>query len=97
MDLTSNRSEAYNSAMKISSRMKPNIWCILKQLKDEEALNSFKITNALSSHPMKDDNPGRTRKRLQRAENLAKVVNTWGSFSPEMYVKARLSHFTTDE
>ena len=30
VDLTSNRSEAYNSAMKISSRMKPNNWCILK-------------------------------------------------------------------
>ena len=72
MDLTSNRSEAYNSAMKISSRMKPNIWCILKQLKDEEALNNFKITNALSSVLVKDEHPGRTRKCVQRAENLTK-------------------------
>ena len=97
VDLTSNRYEAYNSAMKISLRMKPNIWCILKQLKDEEALNSFKIAYALSSQPIKDDNPARTRKRLQRAENLAKVVNTWGSVSPEMHVKALHSHFTADE
>jgi hypothetical protein len=91
------RSEAFNSAMKISSRMKPNLWALLKQLQDEESLNSYKIANALGAHPLKDDHPGRTRRRLERAEQLAKIVCSWGTISTEAYIKALASHFTFDE
>ena len=37
-DLTSNRSEAYNSAVKISLLMKPNLWVICKTVTEEEGI-----------------------------------------------------------
>ena len=63
--------------MKISSVMKPNMWALIRLLKDEESLTTYKIANALGCHPVKDDNPGRTKKRLARAEMLHKIVLTW--------------------
>ena len=83
--------------MKVSSVMKPNLWALVRLLKDEESLTTYKISNALGLHPVKDDNPGRTRKRLARAEMLHKIVLTWGKRSTKSYIEDLSSHFNTDE
>jgi hypothetical protein len=83
--------------MKISSVMKPNLWALLKLLKDEESLTTYKFANALRLHPAKDDKPGRTGKRLARAETLQKIVLTWDIISTKTYITALSSHFNSDE
>ena len=83
--------------MKISSMMKPNLWALIRLLKDEESLTSYKIANALGCHPVKDDNPGRTKKRLARAEILQKIVLSWGKKSPKSYIEDLCTHFNSDE
>ena len=42
-DLTSNNSEAWNSASKVSIPMKPSIWVVCKAIKQEEGLARAKL------------------------------------------------------
>ena len=92
-DLTSNRSEAWNSANKISIPMKPNIWVVCKAIKAEEGLARAKLHAAMGGNPPSDPNPGRTKKRVDRAKALKKIVDQYGILTINTYLDALVSHF----
>ena len=92
-DLTSNRSEAWNSANKISIPMKPNIWVVCKSIKAEEGLARAKLHAAMGGNPPSDPNPGRTKKRVDRAKSLKKIVDQYGILTINTYLDALVSHF----
>ena len=92
-DLTSNRSEAWNSANKISIPMKPNIWVVCKAIKEEEGLARAKLHAAMGGNPPSDPNPGRTKKRVNRTMALKKIVDQYGSLPITTYLDALVSHF----
>ena len=92
-DLTSNRSEAWNSANKISIPMKPNIWVVCKAIKEEEGLARAKLHAAMGGNPPSDPNPGRTKKRVDRAQALKKIVDQYGILPINTYLDALVSHF----
>ena len=48
-EITNNYSEAYNSQMKITVSMAPNIFAILKAIQDEEAIGHQKIAAVLEA------------------------------------------------
>ena len=92
-DLTSNRSKAWNSANKISIPMKPNIWVVCKAIKAEEGLARAKLHAAMGGNPPSDPNPGRTKKRVDRAKALKKIVDQYGILTINTYLDALVSHF----
>ena len=92
-DLTSNRSEAWNSANKISIPMKPNIWVVCKAIKAEEGLARAKLHAAMGGNPPSDPNPGRTQKRVERFNGLKKIVDQYGILPIKTYLDALVQHF----
>ncbi len=87
-DLTSNRSEAWNSASKISLPMKPNVWVVLQALQKEEGFARAKMIAAISGNAPADPNPGRTKLRLRRVEKLKIIVSQYGNIPIEDYLNA---------
>ena len=92
-DLTSNRSEAWNSANKISIPMKPNIWVVYKAIKAEKGLARAKLHAAMGGNPPSDPNPGRTQKRVDRFNGLKKIVDQYGILPIKTYLDALVQHF----
>ena len=93
-DLTNNNSEAQNSVQKMLLPMSPNIWAVLRSIKDEESLAHAKFTAALSGEPV-DSNPGRTKARLLKARTLTKIVRQYKELPIKTYLEAISSHFNS--
>ena len=92
-DLTSNRSEAWNSASKVSIPMKPSIWVVCKSIQREEGLARAKLHAAIGASPPSDPHPGRTKKRLEKAQSLKKIVDQYGILPHNKYLDALVAHF----
>ena len=95
-DLTSNRSEAWNSASKICIPMKPSLWVVCKYIQREEGLARAKVQAAIGANPPTDSHPGRTRKRLEKAQSLKRIVDQYGILPNNSYLDALVAHFNTD-
>ena len=96
-DLTSNHSEAYNCAQKLSLPTKPDLWKVCQALKDEETFTQAKIARGINGDPQNDPNPGRTNKRLSTAAHLKHIVDKWDIFEDKNdYINALVLHFNDD-
>ena len=95
-DLTSNRSEAWNSASKICIPMKPSLWVVCKYIQREEGLARAKVQAAIGANPPTDSHPSRTRKRLEKAQALKRIVDQYGILPNSTYLDALVAHFNTD-
>ena len=95
-DLTSNRSEAYNSASKMSIPMKPTLWVVCKFIQREEGQARAKVQAAIGAHPPTDPHPARTRKRLEKAQALKRIVDQYDVLPKAQYLDALVAHFNTD-
>ena len=49
-ELTNNKSEAYNSAMKLSIPHRPNMWAILAGIKGKDMISYTKVSASLAGH-----------------------------------------------
>ena len=94
-DLTSNHSEAWNSAVKVSLPMKPNIWVVCKTLQEEEGMARAKLHAAMAGggSPSNSSNPSRTRKRQERATALRTIVEQYKTVPIGQYIGALVAHF----
>ena len=84
-DLTNNKSEAWNSVSKIGMPMKSNVYSIQKLIRDEEALAQARFHAALSGG-IRDQNPGRTKKRLEMFKSLRQIVEQYNNLPNKMYL-----------
>ena len=96
VDLTSNRSEAWNSASKISISMKPNLWILCKNIKKEEGLAKAKFQSALCGDPPSDPNPKRTSKRIKKFNDLKVIIDQYGRIPIGTYIDALVALFNAD-
>ena len=92
-DITSNRSEAWNSVSKLCIPMNPSIWVVLSSLQGEEGLARAKLAEALSGSPPSDPNPSRTRARVAKYEALRRIVDSWGTVNNDTYIESVAGHF----
>ena len=95
-DLTSNRSEAWNSSSKISLPMKPNVWVVLSSLLKEEGLARAKMVAAISGNAPADPNPGRTKLRLNRVAKLKHIVDQYGHIPINDYLNSITALYNED-
>ena len=93
MDMTTNKSEAWNSASQLSLPMKPYIFQVLDAIKTEEGLARAKLHQAITGSPPKDANPGRTKARLRRMEALKGIVEQYEDLSLDTYMNSLNVHF----
>ena len=91
-DITTNLSEAWNSASKLSMPMKPNLWTLLDAFKREEAGARAKMLS-ISRNTHTDSNPGRTAKRRERRSQLVSVLEKFGSVPLEDYMNMVAAHY----
>ena len=92
-EITNNYSEAYNSQMKITVSMAPNIFAILKAIQDEEAIGHQKIAAVLSGNGSADPNPARSKNYRDSKLKLKAVVDKFEKISTADYIQAVMSHF----
>ena len=92
-EITNNYSEAYNSQMKITVSMAPNIFAILKAIQDEEAIGHQKIAAVLAGNGSADPNPARSKKYRDSKMKLKAVVDKYEKVSTADYIQAVMSHF----
>ena len=92
-DLTSNHSEAWNSASKLSIPKKANICVICKSIKSEEAFARAKFHRAFSRNPPSDPNPKRTKARLANFASLKRIVDLYKTVPHGAYIDAIAAHF----
>ena len=72
-DITTNLSESWNAANKLSLAMKPNLWSVIDSFKREEAGARAKMVS-FTTHDYVDPNPGRTAKRMAKREKLQTIL-----------------------
>ena len=73
--------------------MRPNIWVVCKAIQAEEGLARAKLHAAIGVNPLSDPTPGRTKKRVDRAQALKKIVDQYGILPHNTYLDALVAHF----
>jgi hypothetical protein len=94
-DITTNLSESWNAANKLSLAMKPNLWSVIDSFKREEAGARAKIVS-FSTHDYVDPNPGRTAKRKAKREKLQTILGRFNELPIEDYMNMLIAHFNDD-
>ena len=95
-EITNNKSEAFNCVMKITIPMAPNIFGILKAIKDEEALSNAKFSASLAGNVNSDRHPSRTKKYCERKEKLRDLLVQYSSLTLDKYMEALMTFFNYD-
>ena len=92
-ELTNNKSESFNSQMKITIPMKPNIFAILKGIQDEDSLSSAKFAACLAGNGAEDPNSGRTKKYCKRQDKIKSLVSQYKSLPLRDYINGLMAFF----
>ena len=95
-ELTNNKSEAFNSLMKITIPMAPNIFAILQAIKDEDAISEAKFAASLAGNVNSDRNPSRTKRYCERKDKLRALLVQYNSVSLNKYMEAVMTFFNDD-
>ena len=90
-EITNNKSEAFNSLMKITIPMAPNIFAILKAIQDEDAISNAKFKAAIAGNVSSDPNPSRTKRYIERRNKLKGLVVQYGTLELKDYMEALMS------
>ena len=72
-EITNNGSESWNSASKLSTAKKPNIWAVLVTIRKEEGLARLKIQTSVQGVGV-DSNPGRSQRLEGRKSRLREIL-----------------------
>ena len=72
-EFTTNISESFNSANKLSTVARPSMWALISMIQKEESTARAKVAG-IRSGSYKDSNPRRTKRRQERAEKLRELV-----------------------
>ena len=94
-DITTNLSESWNAANKLSLAMKPNLWSVMDSFKREEAGARAKMVS-FTNHNYVDPNPGRTAKRKAKREKLQTILGRFKELPIEDYMNMLIAHFNDD-
>ena len=94
--MTNNKSEAFNSLMKITIPMAPNIFSILQAIKDEDAMSEAKFAASLAGNVNSDRNPSRTKRYCERKDKLRALLVQYNSVSLNKYMEAVMTFFNDD-
>ena len=94
-DVTTNLSESWNAANKLSLEMKPNLWSVIDSFKREEAGARAKIVS-FSTHSYLDPNPGRTAKRKAKREKPKTILERFKELPIKDYMNMLIAHFNDD-
>ena len=92
-ELTNNKSESFNSQMKITIPMKPNIFAILKGIQDEDSLSAAKFAACLAGNGAEDPISGRTKKYCKRQDKIKSLVSQYKSLPLKDYINALMAFF----
>ena len=76
--------------------MKPSLWVVCKYIQREEGQARAKVQAAIGANPPTDPHPARTRKRLEKAQALKRIVDQYGILPNTQYLDALVAHFNTD-
>ena len=90
--ITTNVSESWNSASKLSMPMKPSLWTLLDAFKREEAAARAK-TLSISVNSYTDPNPGRTQMRKKKRERLKMVLEKFDRVPVDDYMNMIAAHY----
>ena len=82
--------------MKITILMAPNIFGILKAIKDEKALSNAKFSASLAGNVNSDRHPSRTKKYCERKEKLKDLLVQYNSLTLDKYMEALMTFFNYD-
>ena len=85
-EITNNKSESFNSQMKITIPMAPNIFAILQGIQDEDNLGHGKLAACLAGNNSADPNPGRTRRYIERNDKLKRLCFQYGTVKLGDYI-----------
>ena len=94
-EITNNKSESFNSQMKLTIPKASNIIGILKSIQDEDAISQGKFNAALIGNVTNDSHNKRTKKYLERKERLKKILNQYKTLDLKDYMDA-LNTFYND-
>ena len=73
--------------------MAPNIFAILKAIKDEDAISEAKLAASLAGNVNSDRNPSRTKRYCERKEKLKALLLQYDSLSLNKYMEALMTFF----
>lgn len=90
-EFTTNISESFNSANKLSTVARPSIWALIAMLKKEENVARAKVASTRAGK-YKDSNPGRSKRR-EKAENLKKLVLKYDTMPIVEFIDAALAFY----
>lgn len=90
-EITNNKSEAFNSLMKITIPMAPNIFTILKAIQDEDAISNAKFRAAIAGNVNSDPNPSRTKRYIDRKNKLKGLLEQYATLELKDYMEALMS------
>jgi hypothetical protein len=94
-DITTNLSESWNAANKLTLAMKPNLWSVNDSFKREEAGARAKIVSS-STHSYTDPIPGRTAKRAAKRAKLKAILGRFKELPIKDYMNMLIAHFNDD-
>ena len=95
-EVTNNKSEAFNCLMKITIPMAPNIFAILKAIKDEDAISEAKFAASLAGNVNSDRNPSRTKRYCERKNKLKALCVQYDSLTLKKYMEALMTFFNDE-
>ena len=93
-ETTTNVSEAWNSASKLSLQMKPSIWAVLAALRKEESLARAKLHSSAMGDNV-ENHPGRTKKREERATKLREILMKYEKVQMKEYLDLVASFYNS--
>ena len=91
-EFTTNISESFNSANKLSTVARPSMWALISMIQKEESTARAKVAG-IRSGSYKDSNPGRTKRRQERAEKLRELVQSYNTMTTEDFIDASLAFY----
>ena len=91
-EFTTNISESFNSANKLSTVARPSVWALMSMIQKEESSARAKVAAIRSGH-YKDSNPGRTKRREEKAERLRELVMSYETMTIEDFIDASLAFY----
>ena len=92
-EITNNKSESFNSQMKITIPMAPNIFAILKGIQDEDSISYAKLAACLAGNDSADPNPGRTRRYCERNDKLKRLLVQYETLELKDYMDALMCFY----
>ena len=95
---TSNAAEGFNAALAMSLPRNCSVWTLIKQLQSEENVNIRKVMDAaLGPQNNAASNPNTTRNsaRIERREELRRLVGNFYSVSTKVYMASLIDFFNS--